>query len=106
MKKKLDNCNLVKVTQRDKRLTFVFNHPEVKSSPMRTMEAKLGLKRNSLFEIYCLATIGYIPELDEYSLQEITELIVEKTKGISFNLMTQPSKCKRFTDILEIERGS
>lgn len=106
MKKNLINCSLVKVTPRDKRLTFVFNHKETKNSPMRTLETKLGLKKKSLFEVYCLITLGYIPDLDEYSPQEISELILENAKGMNFNLITQPSKCKRYTDILSIERGS
>jgi hypothetical protein len=106
MKMNLDNCSLVKVSSRDKRLTFVFKHQDIKNSPMRTMEVKLGSKKKSLFEVYCLATLGFIPELDEYSPQEISELILEKAKGMNFTLVTQPSRCKRYTDILSIERGS
>jgi hypothetical protein len=106
MKKKLVNCSLVKITSRNKRVTFVFNHPDSKNSPMRTMETKLGSKRRSLFEIYCLVILGYTPELNQDSMQEISELMKEKAKEMNFTLVTQPSKCKRYTDILNIERGS
>jgi hypothetical protein len=106
MKRNLHSCSLVKVIPRGNRISFIFKHPEIKNSPMRTMEIKLGTKKKSLYETYSMLILGYIPSFEELSNTDISDIFLEKSAELSFDLTVQPSRCRRFTDILEIQRSS
>lgn len=105
--KNMINCNLVKITSRNNRISLIFSKSNLKSPPMRTMDIKNGENnKKSIFEIYSLIILGFIPNIEEYSSQEICDLFLKKSKGKNFLLQVNPSICRRYTDIIKIVRGS
>ena len=99
-------CSLVKVTPKGNRLSIIFNNPKKNITPMRTVEIKLGIEKKSLFEDYCHVTLGYLPDIDKLSPDEIAEKIAKNSKGKLFLLRVKPSKCGKYIDIISIRRGS
>lgn len=99
------NCSLVNISTKNNRISFIFHEPSQGINPMRTVQIKTGGKAKSMFEIYSLAILGKVPDIDSLNAYELINLFKKEAKSKTYLLLIKPSKCGQFTDILKIRRA-